>query len=239
MGRSESRLSASDTTCSYSSHEGSSDHRGQDPAAPNIVSSSPRHAVLCHGSDGETRFSPSQPGGLRRGLWILWFQMPPTGCVSGWGHCPFRPALATADILTVPLIAAFQKFLGKADVSREMEEVLAESHVQRNIRLMSVLDLLRAPFLRWQVITVVVTMACYQLCGLNAVSAGLWAGRPRGWQPWALQSPVPVPAVSTSTSSMPLSNHEPDGSSVFSSVEWDGAMHKGNPHKVLGSWHSY
>uniref|UniRef100_A0A8C0LZU8 Solute carrier family 2, facilitated glucose transporter member 5 n=1 Tax=Canis lupus familiaris TaxID=9615 RepID=A0A8C0LZU8_CANLF len=64
---------------------------------------------------------------------------------------------------------AFQTFLGKEDVSREVEEVLAESRVQRNIQLVSVLELLRSPFVRWQVITVIVTMACYQLCGLNAI----------------------------------------------------------------------
>ncbi|XP_036777010.2 solute carrier family 2, facilitated glucose transporter member 9 isoform X1 [Manis pentadactyla] len=64
---------------------------------------------------------------------------------------------------------AFRTFLGKEDVSREVEEVLAESRVQRNIRLASVLELLRSPFVRWQVITVVITMACYQLCGLNAI----------------------------------------------------------------------
>ncbi|XP_073093941.1 solute carrier family 2, facilitated glucose transporter member 9 isoform X2 [Manis javanica] len=64
---------------------------------------------------------------------------------------------------------AFRTFLGKEDVSQEVEEVLAESRVQRNIRLASVLELLRSPFVRWQVITVVITMACYQLCGLNAI----------------------------------------------------------------------
>uniref|UniRef100_A0A8C9C6U8 Solute carrier family 2 member 9 n=1 Tax=Phocoena sinus TaxID=42100 RepID=A0A8C9C6U8_PHOSS len=62
---------------------------------------------------------------------------------------------------------AFQTFLGKEDVSREVEEVLAESREQRNSRLVSVLELLRSPSVRWQVITVVITMACYQLCGLN------------------------------------------------------------------------
>lgn len=65
---------------------------------------------------------------------------------------------------------AFQTFLGKVDVSQELEEALAESRVQRNLHLLSVLELLRAPFVRWQVITVVITMASYQLCGLNAVS---------------------------------------------------------------------
>ncbi|NXJ07719.1 GTR9 protein, partial [Odontophorus gujanensis] len=64
---------------------------------------------------------------------------------------------------------AFQTFLGKDDVSQEVEEVLAESRVQRNTKLVSVLQLLKTRAVRWQVITVVVTMGCYQLCGLNAV----------------------------------------------------------------------
>ncbi|XDC56663.1 hypothetical protein R6Z07M_007845 [Ovis aries] len=64
---------------------------------------------------------------------------------------------------------AFRTFLGKEDISCEMEEVLAESRMQRNIRLVSVLELLRSPFVRWQLITVVISMACYQLCGLNAI----------------------------------------------------------------------
>lgn len=64
---------------------------------------------------------------------------------------------------------AFRTFLGKEDVSRELEEVLAEGRVQRHIQLVSVLELLRTPSARWQLITVVVTMGCYQLCGLNAI----------------------------------------------------------------------
>uniref|UniRef100_A0A8C0XAV8 Major facilitator superfamily (MFS) profile domain-containing protein n=1 Tax=Castor canadensis TaxID=51338 RepID=A0A8C0XAV8_CASCN len=66
-------------------------------------------------------------------------------------------------------VKAFQKFLGKADVAREVEEALAESHVQKNLHLVSTLELLRDPFVRWQLITVIITMACYQLCGLNAI----------------------------------------------------------------------
>uniref|UniRef100_A0A8C7E9H5 Solute carrier family 2, facilitated glucose transporter member 5 n=1 Tax=Nothoprocta perdicaria TaxID=30464 RepID=A0A8C7E9H5_NOTPE len=62
-------------------------------------------------------------------------------------------------------------FLGKEDVSHEVEEVLSESRVQRNTKLVSVLQLLRTQAVRWQVVTVVVTMGCYQLCGLNAVSS--------------------------------------------------------------------
>lgn len=64
---------------------------------------------------------------------------------------------------------AFRTFLGKEDVSQELEEVLAEGRVQRHIQLVSVLQLLRTRFVRWQVITVVITMGCYQLCGLNAI----------------------------------------------------------------------
>ncbi|KAG5264111.1 hypothetical protein AALO_G00272250 [Alosa alosa] len=64
---------------------------------------------------------------------------------------------------------AFQAFLGKKDVSQEIEEVHAEGRTQNTIVAASPLDLFRNRSLRWQVITVVVTMACYQLCGLNAI----------------------------------------------------------------------
>ncbi|XP_077158442.1 solute carrier family 2, facilitated glucose transporter member 9 isoform X3 [Paroedura picta] len=64
---------------------------------------------------------------------------------------------------------AFQTFRGKSDVSCEVEEVLEESRVQRNIQAASIIQLLRDSTKRWQVLTVVVTMACYQLCGLNAI----------------------------------------------------------------------
>ncbi|NXH38569.1 GTR9 protein, partial [Dicaeum eximium] len=64
---------------------------------------------------------------------------------------------------------AFQRFLGKDDVSPEIEEVLAESRVQRNSKLVSIAQLLRTRAARWQILTVLVTMGCYQLCGLNAV----------------------------------------------------------------------
>ncbi|XP_074477665.1 solute carrier family 2, facilitated glucose transporter member 9 isoform X1 [Sebastes fasciatus] len=64
---------------------------------------------------------------------------------------------------------AFQRFLGKKDVSRELEEVHAESRAQDNLHTASVLQLLRSPAVRWQLITIIVSMACYQLCGLNAI----------------------------------------------------------------------
>ncbi|XP_039767872.1 solute carrier family 2, facilitated glucose transporter member 9 isoform X2 [Ornithorhynchus anatinus] len=64
---------------------------------------------------------------------------------------------------------AFQTFLGKDDVSQEIEDILAESRAQRNLRLESVPQLLKNRSVRWQIITVIITMACYQLCGLNAI----------------------------------------------------------------------
>ncbi|XP_022600921.1 solute carrier family 2, facilitated glucose transporter member 9 isoform X3 [Seriola dumerili] len=64
---------------------------------------------------------------------------------------------------------AFQRFLGKTDVSEELEEVHAEARAQDNLHTVSVLQLLKGPAVRWQLITIIVTMACYQLCGLNAI----------------------------------------------------------------------
>ncbi|XP_076012663.1 solute carrier family 2, facilitated glucose transporter member 9 isoform X2 [Genypterus blacodes] len=64
---------------------------------------------------------------------------------------------------------AFQRFLGKKDVSQELEEVHAEARAQNNLHTVSVLQLMRNPAVRWQLITIIITMACYQLCGLNAI----------------------------------------------------------------------
>uniref|UniRef100_A0A3P9M283 Solute carrier family 2 member 9 n=1 Tax=Oryzias latipes TaxID=8090 RepID=A0A3P9M283_ORYLA len=64
---------------------------------------------------------------------------------------------------------AFQRFLGKKDVSQELEEVHAEARAQDNLHTVSVLQMLRSPAVRWQLITIIITMACYQLCGLNAI----------------------------------------------------------------------
>ncbi|KAM9799477.1 solute carrier family 2, facilitated glucose transporter member 9 isoform 1-T9 [Syngnathus typhle] len=64
---------------------------------------------------------------------------------------------------------AFQKFLGKNDVSLELEEVHAEARAQENLHTVSMLQLLKSRAVRWQLITIIVTMASYQLCGLNAI----------------------------------------------------------------------
>ncbi|XP_038151464.1 solute carrier family 2, facilitated glucose transporter member 9 isoform X2 [Cyprinodon tularosa] len=64
---------------------------------------------------------------------------------------------------------AFQRFLGKTDVSQELEEVHVEARARDSLNAVSVLELLRSPAVRWQLITIIITMACYQLCGLNAI----------------------------------------------------------------------
>ncbi|XP_061688672.1 solute carrier family 2, facilitated glucose transporter member 9 isoform X2 [Syngnathoides biaculeatus] len=64
---------------------------------------------------------------------------------------------------------AFQRFLEKKDVSLELEEVHAEARAQETLHTVSVLHLLRSRPVRWQLITVLVTMTSYQLCGLNAI----------------------------------------------------------------------
>lgn len=64
---------------------------------------------------------------------------------------------------------AFQRFLGKKDVLKELEEVQSEARTQVNLRTVTVTQLLKNPTVRWQLITIVITMACYQLCGLNAI----------------------------------------------------------------------
>lgn len=64
---------------------------------------------------------------------------------------------------------AFQRFLGKKDVSVELEEVHAEGRAQVTLQTVSVLHLLKTRSARWQLITIIITMGCYQLCGLNAI----------------------------------------------------------------------
>eukprot|EP00064_Thunnus_orientalis_P011870 superscaffoldBa00001759_g11902 len=64
---------------------------------------------------------------------------------------------------------AFQRFLGKKDVSQELEEVHAEARAQDNLHTVSMLQLIKTPAVRWQLITIIITMSCYQLCGLNAI----------------------------------------------------------------------
>ncbi|XP_063313854.1 solute carrier family 2, facilitated glucose transporter member 9 isoform X2 [Pelobates fuscus] len=64
---------------------------------------------------------------------------------------------------------ALKLFLGKEDVTQNIEEVLAETKLQSNVRLVSVIELFKTRSVRWQIITIIVTMASYQLCGLNAI----------------------------------------------------------------------
>ncbi|KAJ7329567.1 hypothetical protein JRQ81_015741 [Phrynocephalus forsythii] len=109
----------------------------------------------------------------KESLWPYLFGIIIVPSVLQIGVLPFLPESPRFLLLekhdTKAAEKAFQIFLGKSDVTREVEEVLEESRVQRNIQLASVFQLLCDSSKRWQILTVIVTMACYQLCGLNAI----------------------------------------------------------------------
>uniref|UniRef100_A0A670Y737 Solute carrier family 2 member 9 n=2 Tax=Pseudonaja textilis TaxID=8673 RepID=A0A670Y737_PSETE len=106
-------------------------------------------------------------------LWPYLFAMIIVPSILQIGVLPFLPESPRFLLLekndTKAAEKAFQKFLRKSDVSHEIEEVLEERQVQRNIQVASVFQLLCDNTKRWQILNVVVTMACYQLCGLNAI----------------------------------------------------------------------
>lgn len=63
--------------------------------------------------------------------------------------------------------------LGKDDVSEELEEAQAEARAQESLLSVSLLQLVKNQGVRWQLITIIITMASYQLCGLNVVRCSL------------------------------------------------------------------
>lgn len=79
---------------------------------------------------------------LSKGLGLRGFEGPCQGaCLGGGAWC--HPDLCRRPLL--PLRAAFLTSLGKTDVSREVEEVLAEGRIRRTIRPVSVPDAEDAP----------------------------------------------------------------------------------------------
>ncbi|XP_076009488.1 solute carrier family 2, facilitated glucose transporter member 9-like isoform X3 [Genypterus blacodes] len=62
---------------------------------------------------------------------------------------------------------AFRRFLGKEDVTAELEEVQVERH--NNLQVLSVLQVLRDRTVRWQLITGIIIVACLELSGVLAV----------------------------------------------------------------------
>ncbi|XP_076007335.1 solute carrier family 2, facilitated glucose transporter member 9-like [Genypterus blacodes] len=62
---------------------------------------------------------------------------------------------------------ALRRFLGKEDVTKEMEEI--EMERQNNLQVVSVLQLLRDRTVRWQLITGIVVLVSVQLSGVIAV----------------------------------------------------------------------
>lgn len=65
---------------------------------------------------------------------------------------------------------ALKQLWGNKDYSREIEEMLEEKAALQSVRSYSVLELIQNKTVRWQLITVSVTFASVQLCGINAVS---------------------------------------------------------------------
>ncbi|XP_062991743.1 solute carrier family 2, facilitated glucose transporter member 9 isoform X2 [Elgaria multicarinata webbii] len=109
----------------------------------------------------------------KESMWPYLFGMIIVPSVLQIGVLPFLPESPRFLLLekhdTKAAEKAFQTFLGRTDVSYEIEDVLEESRVQRNIKVASIFQLLCDSSKRWQILTVIVTMACYQLCGLNAI----------------------------------------------------------------------
>lgn len=66
-------------------------------------------------------------------------------------------------------VPAFKRFLGKDNVTTELEEAQAESQAQNNAQTISVLGLLRSKAVRWQIITVIVSVPSSQFSGGSAV----------------------------------------------------------------------
>ncbi|XP_031598467.2 solute carrier family 2 member 11, like [Oreochromis aureus] len=64
---------------------------------------------------------------------------------------------------------ALKQLWGNKDYSREIEEMLEEKAALQSVRSYSVLELIQNKTVRWQLITVSVTFASVQLCGINAV----------------------------------------------------------------------
>nr|DBA29313.1 TPA: hypothetical protein GDO54_009549 [Pyxicephalus adspersus] len=65
---------------------------------------------------------------------------------------------------------AFRTFLGKKDVSQDIEDVLAETLIQKNIRMVSVIELFKTRSVRWQIITAMIwfyTNSIFEAAGIQ------------------------------------------------------------------------
>ncbi|TRY68063.1 hypothetical protein DNTS_003641 [Danionella cerebrum] len=59
------------------------------------------------------------------------------------------------------------------DPRPEVEEMLAEHAALKGVRIHSLMNLLMDQSVRWQLLTLIVTFVTVQLCGINAVTAGI------------------------------------------------------------------
>ena len=64
---------------------------------------------------------------------------------------------------------ALRRYLGREDVSPELEELQVERRHLTNVQKVSMLNLMRSQAVRWQIITVIILNCCRTFSGMNAV----------------------------------------------------------------------
>lgn len=65
---------------------------------------------------------------------------------------------------------ALKRLWGNKDYSMQVEEMLEEKSALQGVRSHSVMELIRTPTMRWQLLTIVFAFTTLQLCGITAVS---------------------------------------------------------------------
>uniref|UniRef100_A0A667XIG5 Solute carrier family 2, facilitated glucose transporter member 5 n=1 Tax=Myripristis murdjan TaxID=586833 RepID=A0A667XIG5_9TELE len=96
--------------------------------------------------------------------------LPPLSQLTVLSYMPESPRYLLIDKKDVAgAEIAFKRFLGKDNVTTELEEAQAESQAQNNVQTISVLGILRSKAVRWQIITVIISVPCNQFSGGSAV----------------------------------------------------------------------
>uniref|UniRef100_A0A667XAF0 Solute carrier family 2, facilitated glucose transporter member 5 n=1 Tax=Myripristis murdjan TaxID=586833 RepID=A0A667XAF0_9TELE len=96
--------------------------------------------------------------------------LPPLSQLTVLSYMPESPRYLLIDKKDVAgAEIAFKRFLGKDNVTTELEEAQAESQAQNNVQTISVLGILRSKAVRWQIITVIISVPCNQFSGGSAL----------------------------------------------------------------------
>uniref|UniRef100_A0A667XSS0 Solute carrier family 2, facilitated glucose transporter member 5 n=1 Tax=Myripristis murdjan TaxID=586833 RepID=A0A667XSS0_9TELE len=86
--------------------------------------------------------------------------LPPLSQLTVLSYMPESPRYLLIDKKDVAgAEIAFKRFLGKDNVTTELEEAQAESQAQNNVQTISVLGILRSKAVRWQIITVIISVS--------------------------------------------------------------------------------